>query len=727
MAQPGIGSFVGTSQRDVPIAFVGEIMRKITAQIVLICLLVACSQVSPATTTASTETALPFTSTFSSTPMLIKMFPSPTGTFTSSPTDTPTNAPTATITPPSIEPVSLNPLALNEWNVTQIKRLATYGTGEPEEIAWSPDGNLFAVATTRGVWLYEGTTLSDMGFVDVNDTVSAMAFSPDGQILAVAVHGQVGLWNVQTKQKMRDIEGPQIWIDKLAYGKGGQIAALGVTRWIDTIDMNMILWDATTGERIFFEDHIGYNTEALIFSSDGKTLAFVGGAGITIMEARTGKIIESKDSPAYSVAFNQDGTRLFMVTWGNGKDMVWDLSRDIISPWDTCEFPMAAGNHTLLCGSGGGKAALIDLADEHTIRKLDVNVTSHLALRPDGRLLATIDLEKNVKIFDTTDSGLIKTIPFTDLFTDFSGEDLPLALGMARLNEESKYLAATANPAGDIQVWNIETGEVELTLQTGSQIAGLALSPDQRTLASMDHKGVLTLWDLQNAEIVYSLDLTELFSSEGQGGPIAFSPDGLQLAIAGDHDVTFILDLQSSKNKRLGATHLATGTRSEFLFLADNHLLQLVTNNDAFALGDAISDNIILPLPNLHHIWWSEDTSELDAATIDSTGRYFVLGTYDGIIQVWDIDAQKQIINFAGHPAITDNAYTYSIFKLGFSPQSHLLVSVGWDGTTRLWNSITGAERGKLNVCCFADFTPDGRYLVTAGDGVLRVWGIPSQ
>jgi WD40 repeat protein len=645
--------------------------------------------------------------------------------FTSSPTGIPTDTPTATITPPSIEPLVLNSLALNEWNVTQIKRLAIFGTGEPEEIAWSPDGNLFAVATTRGVWLYEGTTLSDMGLVDVNDTVSAMAFSPDGHILALAVHGQVGLWNVQSKQKMRDIEGPQIWIDKLAYGKGGQIAALGITRQIDYVDMNMILWDAATGGRIFFEDHIGYGTEALVFSPDGKTLAFGGGSGVTLMDARTGKIIASKSSSPYTVAFNQDGTRLFMVTWGNGNNMVWDLSRDTISPWDECYFPMAAGNNALLCGIGGGKPALIDLADEHTIRQLKIEISSDIALHPEGRLLATIDPESNIKIFNTTDSTLIRTIPFTTSFTNFLGEYFPLALGMARSDGESKYLAATANRSGDIQVWDIETGEVVHAFQTGSTIVGLALSPDQRTLASLDHEGTLKLWDLQNADTVYSLNLPDLFANGW--GPIAFSPDGLHLAIAGYPDYTFILDLQDSKINHLGDTHLATGTRSEFLFLADNRLLQVVTNNDAFALGDATSDNIILPLPNIHHIWWNQKTSEIDAATIDSTGRYFVLGTYDGVIQVWDIAAQRQINTFVGHPAIGTNAYTYSIIKLGFSPQSHLLVSVGRDGTTRLWNSITGAERGKLNVCCFADFTPDGRYLVTAGDGILRVWGIPSK
>lgn len=60
-----------------------------------------------------------------------------------------------------------------------------------------------------------------------------------------------------------------------------------------------------------------------------------------------------------------------------------------------------------------------------------------------------------------------------------------------------------------------------------------------------------------------------------------------------------------------------------------------------------------------------------------------------------------------------------------FNAQSNLLASVGWDGTTRLWSVKTCNQLRVLNVCCSASFTPDGRYLVTAGDGVMRVWGIP--
>jgi WD40 repeat protein len=191
-------------------------------------------------------------------------------------------------------------------------------------------------------------------------------------------------------------------------------------------------------------------------------------------------------------------------------------------------------------------------------------------------------------------------------------------------------------------------------------------------------------------------------------------------------DEIFLLNLQDYSIKPLGPTYLATGSRDKFMFVSGHKLLSLGVDRDAFALVDMESGKTILPLPNVHNQWGSDQVSEIDATAISPEGRYFSFGTYDGHLQVWDLKTQSLISAFAGHPAIATNAYIFSIIRLNFSPQSNLLVSVGRDGTTRLWNIKTGTELRRLNVCCYADFTPDGRYLVTAGDGVIRVWGIPS-
>ncbi|MFN8426692.1 MAG: hypothetical protein U0X87_10615 [Anaerolineales bacterium] len=80
--------------------------------------------------------------------------------------------PTASITPMSVAPVSVSPLALNEFNAgTEMKRLNIIGTGRRMTLSFHPDGKRFAVATGRGIYLYDGTTFEQNGFIDVNDSL----------------------------------------------------------------------------------------------------------------------------------------------------------------------------------------------------------------------------------------------------------------------------------------------------------------------------------------------------------------------------------------------------------------------------------------------------------------------------------------------------------------------------------------------------------------------------
>jgi WD40 repeat protein len=54
-----------------------------------------------------------------------------------------------------------------------------------------------------------------------------------------------------------------------------------------------------------------------------------------------------------------------------------------------------------------------------------------------------------------------------------------------------------------------------------------------------------------------------------------------------------------------------------------------------------------------------------------------------------------------------------------------LLVTDGYDGMIKLWNAYNGNLLRQINHNITVDFTPDGRYFITKGSGVIRVWGIP--
>lgn len=76
------------------------------------------------------------------------------------------------------------------------------GRGRINDLAFSPDGESLAVATTIGVWLYELATLEPIALWETErGLVSTVAFSPDGQWIATSNwDGVIKVWDAETQR-----------------------------------------------------------------------------------------------------------------------------------------------------------------------------------------------------------------------------------------------------------------------------------------------------------------------------------------------------------------------------------------------------------------------------------------------------------------------------------------------------------------------------------------------
>ena len=164
-------------------------------------------------------------------------------------------------------------------------------------------------------------------------TYSSVAFDPTGALVGTAAtwSRDVGLWNADTGQQIRVLEGHEGCINDVTFSPDGKKLASG------SDDKTVRVWDVATGG-VLFQFAVPDETQAVAFSRDGRMLAagsrrHEGGCGfVTLVEAATGnKIGDVWYMPAgpNALAFSPDGAYL-VCAGGDERNRVgiWDVSQE---------------------------------------------------------------------------------------------------------------------------------------------------------------------------------------------------------------------------------------------------------------------------------------------------------------------------------------------------------------------------------------------------------------
>ena len=197
-----------------------------------------------------------------------------------------------------------------QWELPEGANLRL-GKGSIEDIAYSPDGTLLAVASPIGIWLYDTATYQEVGLLtgDPVGGILSVAFSPDGGILASGSGaGTIRLWDATTGELQHTLQGHTDIVSSIAFSPDGGILASG------SGDSIVRLWDATTGQPLnTLQGHRGHVT-SIAFSPDGGILAS-GSEDTTVRlwDATTGQLqntLQGHRGYVTSIAFSPDGSTL---------------------------------------------------------------------------------------------------------------------------------------------------------------------------------------------------------------------------------------------------------------------------------------------------------------------------------------------------------------------------------------------------------------------------------
>ncbi|MDE0314074.1 MAG: WD40 repeat domain-containing protein [Candidatus Poribacteria bacterium] len=359
-------------------------------------------------------------------------------------------------------PASTNGEDVTTWALPE-GAVARLGRGSAGDVAFSPDGQYFAVASAIGLWLYELPTLSPTTLWDTERGMTkGVSFSPDGsQIVTYTFAENVKIWDVQSGVCIRQIEVPnKHLIRKFIFSEDGQrIVAISHGG-----DHNIYIWCPHTGRQLN-EIKLGSTTEGIYpfqFSSDTSLLA--------------GRIRESDADPeSISVWHTETGEQIGCFTEYSG-----EMEKLCFSP---------DGKH-LAAGSSDGMLHVWDVDNGQKAITYtdygDAQIFPHY-VPEDGLIVAAVS-QRKVEIWEVEQEQKIDTFEYrgsnVDLYPYFSetGEQL-----------------AVASPS-EIQIWtkgsNSDTHTVSTLHGHIPTMDTLVFSEDEKTLAAGFWSDNVLLWDV---------------------------------------------------------------------------------------------------------------------------------------------------------------------------------------------------------------------------------------
>ena len=265
------------------------------------------------------------------------------------------------------------------------------------------------------------------------------------------------------------------------------------------------LTDVSTGHEVAtLKDKPGVSN--LVFSPDGKTVAFSNHGEIRLWNTETGTVLKTSPSDPKSnlperlepeisaLVFSPDGKKLVSGTM-DGNIQMWDTETGIALVSFTEQDPDDVKYGVKAAVGANPNATIVKTVfpDATVVYQEPITV---LTFSPNGKVFAA-GSRKQIRLWNMETGNWEKGI------TSIGGskEDQEVFHGSEALvfSPDNKTLV-NGDGNGKLQLWDITTGNEIITLKGHTkQVETLRFSPDGKTLVSAAQDGTILLWDWDEA------------------------------------------------------------------------------------------------------------------------------------------------------------------------------------------------------------------------------------
>ncbi len=243
--------------------------------------------------------------------------------------------------------------------------------------------------------------------------------------------------------------------------------------------------------------------------------------------------------------------------------------------------------------------------------------------------------------------------------------------------------------------------ELILPSSNSNKLEAMAVSRDERFMASGDLDGKVKIWETATGKQLKTLKRKDIFDK-------AFTPDNKSLVIT-SFTPTEVYNIFTGQSVYLGNYQFNHG-----LDISRDGKWIITVSDGSFNNGLAcIWDTKNFQLRDSFRVGFNDEVK------FSHSGRQAIFYGWGSVMQLWALDKPELLYKLAGHNS--------RITSVSFDDKDEQLISVSGDSTAILWDIRTGLKklqfRGHTNTVWDARFHPGGKKLITvSGDNTARIW-----